>query len=138
MRETQRDQTRRLRAVYRAQQTPARALSACVPLLQAISPDGAMFGNPQDPQVHEDGQSRSDARLGQALAKTPGDGPDCLIPQHRIVTVGHDAATAVMCGVLLDRAHEIQLMAMAARPVRTSSSAEEVEQASGRSPISRA
>lgn len=37
-----------------------------------------------------------------------------LMPQHGAVTVGPDAATAVMYAVLLERACRTQLMAMAA------------------------
>ena len=41
-------------------------------------------------------------------------GPGCLIPHHGLVTVGATVAEAVMRAVCLDRACQVQLLAMAA------------------------
>ena len=65
------------------------------PLL-AISHDGVEFAEPQIARFTQTGSLISSAGLGQALAKTIGDGVGCLIPRHGLVTVGPDAATAVM------------------------------------------
>ena len=56
--------------------------------------------------------------LGAALAGALADAHACLMPQHGIVAVGHDAPTAVMTAVLLDRACRTQVTAMAAGPLR--------------------
>jgi ribulose-5-phosphate 4-epimerase/fuculose-1-phosphate aldolase len=87
------------------------------PLL-AISHDGVEFAEPQITRFTTTGSLISSAELGQALAATIGDGVGCLIPQHGLVTVGPDAATAVMRAVLLARACQVQLHAMAAGQIR--------------------
>ena len=66
------------------------------------------------------------AELGQALATTIGDGVGCLIPRHGLVTVGPDTATAVMRAVLLARACQVQLQAMAAGGIRVWSDSAEI------------
>jgi ribulose-5-phosphate 4-epimerase/fuculose-1-phosphate aldolase len=68
----------------------------------------------------------SSAQLGQALAETIGDGVGCLVPQHGLVTVGPDAATAVMRALLLARACHNQLQAMAAGQTKLSSDSAEL------------
>ncbi|WP_433249455.1 class II aldolase/adducin family protein [Actinomadura nitritigenes] len=55
-----------------------------------------------------------------------GDGVGALIPQHGLVTVGLDPATAVMRAVLLDRACRVQLDAMAAGSLRRWSGTDEI------------
>src|ERR1700728_1985016 len=55
---------------------------------------------------------------GEVLAEAIGDGVGCLIPQHGLVTVGPDAATAVMRAVQLALACGVQLHAMAAGETR--------------------
>jgi len=87
------------------------------PLL-AISHDGVEFAEPQIARFTRTGSLISSAGLGRALATTIGDGVGCLIPQHGLVTVGPDAATAVMRALLLARACDVQLRAMAAGQVR--------------------
>lgn len=97
-----------------------------VPLL-ALSHDGVEFAEPDVPRFTLTGSLISDRDLGRALAHTVADGPGCLIPQHGLVTVGRDPATAVMRAMLLARACELQLRAMAAGPVRRWSDATELE-----------
>ncbi len=65
------------------------------PLL-AISHDGVEFAEPQIARFTRTGSLISSAELGRALAETIGDGVGCLVPRHGLVTVGPDAATAVM------------------------------------------
>jgi ribulose-5-phosphate 4-epimerase/fuculose-1-phosphate aldolase len=95
------------------------------PLL-AISHDGVEFAEPQIARFTVTGGLISSAELGRALAATIGDGPGCLIPQHGLVTVGPDAATAVMRAVLLARACQVQLQAMAAGEIRLWSDSAEI------------
>jgi len=86
--------------------------------LRAISHDGVEFAEPQIARFTRTGSLISSAELGRALATTIGDGVGCLIPQHGLVTVGPDAATAVMRALLLARACDVQLRAMAAGRIR--------------------
>jgi L-ribulose-5-phosphate 4-epimerase len=87
------------------------------PLL-AISHDGVEFAEPQIARFTRTGSLIKSAELGRALAETIGDGAGCLVPRHGLVTVGPDAATAVMRAVLLARACHVQLQAMAAGQIR--------------------
>ena len=95
------------------------------PLL-AISHDGVEFADPQVARFTRTGSLINSAELGRALAETIGDGVGCLIPRHGLVTVGPDAATAVMRAVLLARACHVQLQAMAAGPIRLWSDSAEI------------
>jgi ribulose-5-phosphate 4-epimerase/fuculose-1-phosphate aldolase len=95
------------------------------PLL-AISHDGVEFAEPQIARFTVTGGLISSADLGRELAATIGDGAGCLIPQHGLVTVGPDAATAVMRAVLLARACQVQLQAMAAGEIRLWSDSAEI------------
>jgi L-ribulose-5-phosphate 4-epimerase len=95
------------------------------PLL-AISHDGVEFAEPQIARFTRTGALIKSAELGQALAETIGDGVGCLIPQHGLVTVGPNPATAVMRALLLARACHVQLQAMAAGPIRRSSDPAEI------------
>jgi L-fuculose-phosphate aldolase len=97
--------------------THAPAASAFASLdvpLRAISHDGVEFALPQVPRYTRTGALIRSADLGTALADTIGAGPGCLIPQHGLVTVGPDLASAVMRAMLLDRACAQQLRAIAA------------------------
>jgi len=94
--------------------------------LRAISHDGVPFADPDVPRFTRTGSLIRTRDLGRRLAETIGDAAGCLIPQHGLVTVGRDAATAVMRAVLLDRACRIQLRAMAAGPLKRWSDREEV------------
>ena len=95
------------------------------PLL-AISHDGVEFAEPQISRFTRTGALIKSAELGKALAETIGDGVGCLIPQHGLVTVGPNPATAVMRALLLARACHVQLQAMAAGPIRRSSDSAEI------------
>jgi L-ribulose-5-phosphate 4-epimerase len=97
--------------------THAPALSAFASLDQPLLPishDGVVFCDPQIPRFTKTGALIASQELGVALGETLGDAPAVLMPQHGAVTVGPDAATAVMYAVLLERACRTQLMAMAA------------------------
>jgi L-ribulose-5-phosphate 4-epimerase len=97
--------------------THAPALSAFASLDQPLLPishDGVVFCDPQIPRFSKTGALIASQELGVALGETLGDAPAVLMPQHGAVTVGPDAATAVMYAVLLERACRTQLMAMAA------------------------
>jgi L-ribulose-5-phosphate 4-epimerase len=97
--------------------THAPALSAFASLgqpLRPISHDGVVFCDPQIPRFSKTGALIASQKLGVALSETLGNAPAVLMPQHGAVTVGPDAATAVMYAVLLERASRTQLMAMAA------------------------
>jgi ribulose-5-phosphate 4-epimerase/fuculose-1-phosphate aldolase len=96
-----------------------------VPLL-AISHDGVEFAEPQIARFTRTGALISSAELGRALAEMIGDGVGCLVPQHGLVTVGPDAATAVMRALLLARACHNQLQAMAAGPIKLWSDSAEI------------
>ena len=101
--------------------THARAAVAFAALdepLLAISHDGVEFAEPQITRFTRTGSLIKSAELGRALAETIGDGVGCLVPRHGLVTVGPDAATAVMRAVLLARACHVQLQAMAAGKIR--------------------
>jgi L-fuculose-phosphate aldolase len=105
-------------AVVHTHAPAAVAFAALDVPLSAISHDGVEFAEPQVPRFTRTGSRVRTAELGDGLARTIGDGVGCLIPNHGLVTVGPDAATAVMRAVLLDRACRTQLMAMAAGPLR--------------------
>ncbi|WP_043453916.1 class II aldolase/adducin family protein [Streptomyces fulvoviolaceus] len=110
--------------------THAPALAAFASLdapLRAISHDATPFTDPQLPRFTDTGALIATQELGQALARTLGDANGCLMPQHGAVTVGPDAATAVMYAVLLERACRTQLMAAAAGGPHVWSSPEETE-----------
>jgi L-fuculose-phosphate aldolase len=96
-----------------------------VPLL-AISHDGVEFAEPPIARFTRTGALISSAELGQALAAAIGDGVGCLVPQHGLVTVGPDPATAVMRALLLARACHNQLQAMAAGPIKLWSDSAEI------------
>jgi L-ribulose-5-phosphate 4-epimerase len=95
--------------------------------LRAISHDGVPFAAEDVARFTLTGALIRNRDLGQALAKAIGDGPGCLVPQHGLVTVGEDTATAVMRAVLLERACRVQLTAMAAGPLARWSDDEELE-----------
>jgi ribulose-5-phosphate 4-epimerase/fuculose-1-phosphate aldolase len=95
------------------------------PLL-AISHDGVEFAEPQIARFTLTGSLISSAELGRELASVIGGGVGCLMPRHGLVTVGPDAATAVMRAVLLARACQVQLYAMAAGEIRQWSDSAEI------------
>ena len=104
----------------------ALAFAALDQPLLAISHDGVEFAEPQIARFTRTGALISTAELGQAVAEAIGDGVGCLVPQHGLVTVGPDAATAVMRALLLARACHNQLQAMAAGPIKLWSDSAEI------------
>lgn len=105
----------------------ATAFAALDVPLHAVSHDGVEFAEPQVPRFAVTGSLIRTRELGDALAEAIGNGVGCLIPQHGLVTVGPDAASAVMRAVLLDRACRTQLAAMAAGPLRRWSDSAELQ-----------
>lgn len=116
-----------INAVVHTHAPMANAFAALDVPLVAISHDGVPFARPDVPRFTETGNLIKTRELGEKLAETIGDAAGCLIPQHGLVTVGPDAATAVMRAVLLERACKVQLTAMAAGPLKRWSDHEEVE-----------
>ena len=86
--------------------------------LRPLDHAGSLFCYPDVPRFTLTGGLIKTPSLGAALAGTLGAARACLMPQHGLVAVGHDAPTAVMTAVLLDRACRTQLTAMAAGPLR--------------------
>ncbi|MBO0770384.1 MAG: class II aldolase/adducin family protein [Actinobacteria bacterium] len=104
-------------AVVHTHSDAANAFSALDVPLRPISHAGALFCYPGVPRFTRTGGLISSPELGQALADALGDAPACLLPQHGLVAVGPDMPAAVMTAVLLDRACQTQLTAMAAGPL---------------------
>jgi ribulose-5-phosphate 4-epimerase/fuculose-1-phosphate aldolase len=96
-----------------------------VPMLP-LSHDAIPFLGPDVARYTASGDLIKDAGRGAALAGFLGDTPGCVIPGHGLVTVGRDAAEAIMRAVLLERACRVQLEALAAGEVRRWSSEAEV------------
>ncbi len=86
--------------------------------LRPLDHAGSLFCYPDIPRFTLTGGLIKSGSLGAALAGVLGEARACLMPQHGIVAVGHDAPTAVMTAVLLDRACRTQLTAMAAGPLQ--------------------
>lgn len=82
--------------------------------LHPISHDGVPFTYPQIPRFTQTGALIATLELGRSLATTLGTACGVLIPNHGSVTVGPDAATAVMLSVLLESACRTELLALAA------------------------
>jgi len=96
----------------------ANAFAALDEPLRPLDHAGSLFCYPDIPRFTLTGGLIKTPSLGAALAGTLGAARACLMPQHGLVAVGHDAPTAVMTAVLLDRACRTQLTAMAAGPLR--------------------
>ena len=103
----------------------ANALSSLGVPLRALSHEGALFAHPDVPRFLRTGGLVKTKDLGVALATTLGDARACLMPRHGLVAVGESVAAGVMAAVLLDRACQVQLAAMAAgEPISWSDEAE--------------
>ena len=111
--------------VYRARpdvnaivHTHAPAFSAFASLdepLHPLSHDAVPFTDPPIPRLTAvTGSLISTPELGDAVATALGTSNGILLPSHGAVTVGADAASAVMYSVLLERACRTQLAALAA------------------------
>lgn len=95
--------------------THAPAVSAFASLdrdLHPISHDGVPFTFPQVPRFEETGALIATPELGRSLANALGEANGILMPNHGAVTVGPDAASAVMYAVLLERACRTELLAL--------------------------
>ena len=115
-----------VRSVVHTHAPAAVAFAALDEPLLAISHDGVEFAEPQIARFTRTGSLINSAELGRALAETIGDGVGCLLPKHGLVTVGPDAATAVLRAVLLARACQVQLQSMAAGQIRLWSDSAEI------------
>ena len=115
-----------VRSVVHTHAPAAVAFAALEEPLLAISHDGVEFAEPQIARFTRTGSLISSAELGRALAETIGDGVGCLLSRHGLVTVGPDPATAVLRAVLLARACQVQLQAMAAGQIRLWSDSAEI------------
>jgi len=112
-------------AVVHTHAASAVAFAALDVPLRPLSHDAVPFVDPDVVRFTRTGDLIRTAALGAALAEAIGDTNGCLIPGHGLVTVGMDAAAAVMHAALLDRACRIALDAEAAGgPRRWSSEAE--------------
>jgi ribulose-5-phosphate 4-epimerase/fuculose-1-phosphate aldolase len=86
--------------------------------LRPLDHAGSLFCYPDIPRFTLTGGLIKTRSLGAALAGALGQARACLLPQHGIVATGPDAPAAVMTAVLLDRACQTQLAAMAAGPLQ--------------------
>lgn len=93
--------------------------------LHPISHDGVPFAYPQIPRFTHTGALIATPELGQSLATALGQANAILMPNHGAVTVGSDAATAVMLSVLLESACRTELLAAAAGGPRSFSNESE-------------
>jgi L-ribulose-5-phosphate 4-epimerase len=105
-------------AVVHTHSPAANQFSALDVPLRPLDHAGSLFAYPEIPRFTLTGGLISTRELGIALAQTLGAARACLLPQHGIVAVGADTPTAVMTAILLDRACQTQLAAMAAGPLR--------------------
>jgi ribulose-5-phosphate 4-epimerase/fuculose-1-phosphate aldolase len=93
--------------------------------LRALSHEGCLFTPPDIARFTLTGDLIRTPELGRDLAGCLGLRNAVFLPHHGIVTVGDSPATAVMASVLLERACQLQLLAMAAGGVGSWSSDEE-------------
>jgi ribulose-5-phosphate 4-epimerase/fuculose-1-phosphate aldolase len=105
-------------AVVHTHSPAANQFSALDVPLRPLDHAGSLFAYPEIPRFTLTGGLIKTRELGIALAQTLGAARACLLPQHGIVAVGADTPTAVMTAILLDRACQTQLAAMAAGPLR--------------------
>jgi ribulose-5-phosphate 4-epimerase/fuculose-1-phosphate aldolase len=104
-------------AVVHTHSASANAFAALGVPLRSLDHAGSLFCYPDIPRFTLTGGLIKTVALGKALAEALGDAVACLMPQHGIVAVGPDLPAAVMTAVLLDRACQTQLTAMAAGPL---------------------
>lgn len=101
------------------------AFASLMEPLRPISHEGAMFVPPDVARFTKTGDLILTRELGQALAGTLDQRNAALMVHHGIVTAGEDVETSVVTAILLERACQKQLLAMAAGELRTWSSDEE-------------
>ena len=92
----------------------ANAFSSLGVALRALSHEGVLFSHPELPRFLQTGSLVKTRELGADLASVLGDARACLMPRHGLVTAGETVAAGVMTALLLDRACQVQLAAMAA------------------------
>src|SRR5690606_38195228 len=93
--------------------------------LRPISHEGTYFVPPDVARFTETGDLILTPELGQSLARTLGNRNAALMIHHGIVTAAGDLPSAVMAAILLERACQKQLWAMAAGQIVTWSDDEE-------------
>lgn len=94
--------------------------------LRALSHDAVPFLDPDIPRFTQSGDLIRTADMGKMLAETIGDSAGALIPGHGFAVVGPDLAVAVMRAVLLERACQNHLSALAAGGPARWSDADEI------------
>ena len=87
------------------------AFAATTAPLRALSHDAVPFTPPDVCRFTETGNLIRTGELGGRLAEALGQRNAVLIPNHGMVTVGPDLATAVFLAVLLDKACRQHLLA---------------------------
>ncbi len=112
-------------AVVHCHPAHAIAFAAAGEPLRPMSHEGCLFTPPDIARFTLTGDLIRTSELGRELASSLGSRNAVLLPHHGIVTVGDGPATAVMASVLLERACQLQLLAMAAGGVRSWSNDEE-------------
>ena len=112
-------------AVVHTHSDAANAFASLDVPLRALNHAGSLFTYPDLPRFTLTGGLISSSALGAALAETLGLAPACLMPQHGLVAVGKDVPSAVMTAVLVDKACQVQLLAMAAGSVERFGSEED-------------
>lgn len=103
----------------------ATAFAALEQPLRPISHEGTLFVPPDIARFRQTGDLILTRELGEALARTLGMRNAALMVHHGIVTAGPDLQTAAVLAILLERACQKQLLAMAAGELRSWSSDEE-------------
>ncbi|GAA0392233.1 class II aldolase/adducin family protein [Streptomyces luteireticuli] len=89
------------------------AFSALGEPLRAISHDAVVFAEHGLPRFTATSNLVRTPELGRALAADLGEARACLMPGHGLAAVGHDIAHAVMYAILLERACQTLLTALA-------------------------
>lgn len=112
-------------AVVHSHAPHAVALAATGLPIRPVSHEGTLFTPPPVPRFELTGDLILTAELGSAVARTLGTHRALFLVNHGIVTVGVDVPTAVITAVLLERACQIQLLALSAGTTCTWSDDEE-------------
>jgi len=89
------------------------AFAATSQPLRPVSHEGSMFVPPDVPRFTQTSDLIVTPELGAALARTLGSAPACFLVNHGIVTVAESVAAAVVAAINLERASQVQLLAMA-------------------------
>jgi ribulose-5-phosphate 4-epimerase/fuculose-1-phosphate aldolase len=106
-------------AVVHAHPRFSLAFMATFEPLRPISHEATLLVPPDVARFTETGRLISTADLGDRIAAALGERNALFLHRHGIITAGQDVAEAVMTAVLLERACELQLLAMATGPIRS-------------------